>query len=404
MAGPEVEPRPPRPTDAGRDNVVTAVADSPTFSARHPRPTSKGIHMRAAIFTEQNGPLSVEDVTPTDPGPGDVIVRITASGLCHSDISVINGSLPMPPPAILGHEGTGVVESVGAEVSRLEVGDRVIGSFIPACGVCWYCHNDQSNLCENTYTVMMNPRATRSDGTLLPTMTGLGTFAEQMTCAEMSLVKVETDLPDEMLALIGCGVTTGVGAALFTAKVTPGSSAVVIGCGGVGQAVIQGARIAGAARIIAVDPVALKRDTALKLGATDAIDPTAGDLMTQVLELTGGRGGDFVFEVIGNPDLITQAFMCTRAGGTTIAVGVPRSDASVSIPTFPLVLQEKRLLGCVYGSAQVRRDFPLLIGLVETGRLDVGDMVTRKLDLDEINDGFRAMQDGEVIRSVICAH
>ena len=360
--------------------------------------------MRAAVFTEMNGPLSVEDVTPTDPGPGDVVVRITASGLCHSDISVINGTLPMPPPAILGHEGAGIVEAVGGEVSRLKVGDRVIGSFIPACGVCWFCHNDQSNLCENTYTVMMNPRATRADGTAIPSMTGLGTFAEQMTCAEMSLVKVETDLPDEQLALIGCGVTTGVGAALWTAQVTPGSSAVVIGCGGVGQAVIQGARIAGASRIIAVDPVALKRDTALKLGATDVIDPTEGDLMTQVLELTGGRGGDFVFEVIGNPDLITQAFMCTRAGGTTIAVGVPRSDASVSIPTFPLVLQEKRLLGCVYGSAQVRRDFPRLIGLIETGRLDVGDMVTRRIDLDEINDGLRAMIDGEVIRSVICAH
>ena len=357
--------------------------------------------MRAAVFTEMNGPLSVEDVTPIDPGPRDVVVRVKASGLCHSDLSVMNGSLPMPPPAILGHEGAGVVEHVGPEVSRVKVGDRVIGSFIPACGICWFCLNDQSNLCENTFTVMMNPRATRADGTVLPTMTGLGTFAEQMIVDEMSVVKVETDLPDDQLALIGCGVTTGVGAALNTARVKPGSFVVVIGCGGVGQAVIQGARIAGAARIVAVDTVALKRDTALKLGATDVIDPADGDLASQVMGLTSGRGTDYVFEVTGNTDLITAAFMATRAGGATIAVGVPRSDQSVSIPTFPLVIQEKRLLGCVYGSAQVRRDFPRLIGLIETGRLEVGDMVSRTITLDEINEGFRAMVAGEVIRSVI---
>ncbi|HEY8217188.1 MAG TPA: Zn-dependent alcohol dehydrogenase [Acidimicrobiia bacterium] len=357
--------------------------------------------MRAAIFTEQDGPLVVEDVTPTDPGPRDVVVRVTASGICHSDLSVINGTLPMPPPAILGHEGAGIVEEVGPEVRHLAKGDRVIGSFIPACHSCWYCHNHQSNLCENTYTVMMSPRATRADGSVLPTMTGLGTFAEQMTCDEMSLVKVETDLPDEQLALIGCGVTTGVGAALNTAQVQPGSTVVVIGCGGVGQAVIQGARIAGASRIVAVDPVALKRDMALKLGATDAVDPGDGDVPSQIMGLTSGRGGDYVFEVIGNTDLITQAFLCTRAGGATIAVGVPRSDSMITIPSFPLILQEKRLLGTVYGSSQVRRDFPRLIGLVETGRLDLGGMVSRTLTLDEVNEGLRAMQDGEVIRSVM---
>ena len=357
--------------------------------------------MRAAIFTENDGPLSVEDVTPTDPGPRDVVVRITASGLCHSDLSVINATLPMPPPAILGHEGAGVVESVGAEVSRVKKGDRVIGSFIPACGTCWFCLRDMSNLCENTYTVMATPRAHRSDGSVLPTMTGLGTFADMMTCDEMSVVKVETDLPDEQLALIGCGVTTGVGAALNTARVEPGSSVVVIGCGGVGQAVIQGARIAGAARIIAVDPVALKRDTALKLGATDAVDPADGDVVAQVQALTSGRGADYAFEVIGVPDLITQAFNCVRSGGTAVAVGVPRFDTVVSLPTFPLILSEKRLLGTVYGSAQVRRDFPRLVELVETGRLDIGDMVSRTISLDEINKGFDAMKAGEVIRSVI---
>jgi S-(hydroxymethyl)glutathione dehydrogenase/alcohol dehydrogenase len=357
--------------------------------------------MRAAVFTANDAPLTIEEVTPVPPGPRDVMVRITASGLCHSDLSVMNGTLPLPPPAILGHEGTGIVESVGDDVTSVAVGDRVIGTFIPSCGACWFCLHDQSNLCERTYDVMFVPRAERADGASLTAMTGLGTFAETMTCDEMSLVKVNTDLPDEQLALIGCGVTTGVGAALNTARVTAGSTVVVIGCGGVGQAVIQGARIADAARIVAVDPVALKRETALRLGATDVIDPTDGDLVEQVKALTEGRGADYAFEVIGRPETIVQAFECVRNGGAAIAVGVPPIDASVSIPTFPLVLSEKRLLGCTYGSAQVRRDFPRLVQLVEAGRLDIGDMVSQEISLDDVNAGFEAMKAGEVIRSVI---
>jgi len=357
--------------------------------------------MRAAIFTELNGPLSVEDVTPIDPGPGDVVVRITASGVCHSDLHVISGSLPMPPPCILGHEGTGVVEAIGPEVKGLQVGDHVIGTFIPACGVCWHCLHDESHLCENTYAVMGSPRATRGDGTPLMTMTGLGTFAEYMTCAEMSLVKIETDVPDEQLALIGCGVTTGVGAALNTARVQPGDTVAVIGCGGVGQSVIQGAKIAGASVIIAVDPVALKRESALGLGATHTVDPGEGDAVEQVKALTGGRGVDYAFEVIGMPSTVAQAFDMARAGGAAVAVGVSHFTESITIPSFPLVLSEKRLLGCVYGSAQVRRDFPRLVGFVENGRLDLGNMISKTLPLDDINEAFRAMKDGEVIRSVL---
>lgn len=357
--------------------------------------------MRAAIFTEQNGPLSVEDVDPIDPGPRDVVVRITASGVCHSDLHVITGGLPMPPPAILGHEGTGVVEAVGSEVKGLQVGDRVIGSFIPACGTCWFCLRDESHLCENTYTVMAAPRAHRHDGTPLMTMTGLGTFADHMTCDEMSLVKIETDLPDEQLALIGCGFTTGVGAALNTAKVQPGDTVAVIGCGGVGQSVIQGAKVAGAAQIIAIDLVPYKRESALALGATHTVDPGEADAVEQVMALTGGRGVDYAFEVIGVPDLIVQAFNMARTGGAAVAVGVPHFMDSITIPSFPLVLSEKRLLGCVYGSAQVRRDFPRLVSLVQSGRLDLGGMVSRTMGLDDINEAFRAMKDGEVIRSVL---
>ncbi|HZJ26227.1 MAG TPA: zinc-binding dehydrogenase [Acidimicrobiia bacterium] len=218
---------------------------------------------------------------------------------------------------------------------------------------------------------------------------------------DSSLVKVETDLPDEQLALIGCGVTTGVGAALNTARVEPGSTVAVIGCGGVGQAVIEGARIAGAARIIAIDPVELKRKAAEQLGATDLVDPSAGDPIAAVQGLTGGRGADYAFEVIGLPETIQQAWGTARRGGTVIVVGMPRLDSQVTLPGFGLFFEEKKLLGCVYGSAQVRRDFPRFVGLVESGRLDLGSLVSRRIQLEDVNDAFRAMQAGEVIRSVI---
>jgi S-(hydroxymethyl)glutathione dehydrogenase/alcohol dehydrogenase len=355
--------------------------------------------MKAALCLEQDQPLSVEDVTPLDPGPGDVIVRITASGVCHSDLSVINGTLPAGR-VVLGHEGTGVIEKVGDDVVGLAVGDRVIGSFIPACGVCWYCLHDQSNLCAHTYDVMFVPRVRRADGEEMVTMTGLGTFAEMMTVKQMSVVKVETDLPDDQLALIGCGVTTGVGAALNTAEVQPGSIVAVIGCGGVGQAVIQGARIAGAARIIAIDPVALKREAALLNGATHVVDPTDADPIEAVRALSGGRGADYAFEVIGTAGTVRQAVDSTRPGGTAVMVGVPKLGTDVSIPAMT-VLEEKKVLGCVYGGAQVRRDFPRLISLIEHGKLDVGSMVTKTMHLHEVNDAISAMQNGEVIRSVL---
>jgi S-(hydroxymethyl)glutathione dehydrogenase/alcohol dehydrogenase len=221
-----------------------------------------------------------------------------------------------------------------------------------------------------------------------------------MTVQQMSVVKVETDLPDEQLALIGCGVTTGVGAALNTAQVEPGSIVAVIGCGGVGQAVIQGARIAGAARIIAVDPVALKREAAIVNGATHVVDPGDVDPIQAVKDLSGGRGADYAFEVIGTAATVRQAVDSTRPGGTAVMVGVPKLGTDVSIPAMT-VLEEKKVLGCVYGGASVRRDFPRLISLIEHGKLDVGNMVTRTMHLHEVNDAISAMQNGEVIRSVL---
>jgi S-(hydroxymethyl)glutathione dehydrogenase / alcohol dehydrogenase len=359
--------------------------------------------MRAAVFTETGGPLSIENLDPAPPGPRDVVVELGASGVCHSDLSLKNGYVPIMPGTVLGHEGAGTVVEIGKDVSGIKKGDRIIASFIPACGICWFCLNDQSHLCDTEFEVMMKQRGKRSDGSDYSAMTGLGTFAEAMTCDQSSIVKIDTSVTDDQLALIGCGVTTGVGAALNTAQVHPGATVAVIGCGGVGQAVIQGARIAGASRIIAVDPVEMKRKTAEQVGATDFVDPNAGDPVAQVQQLTSGRGVDYSFEVIGLPETTLQAFNMIRKGGTAVMVGMTRAEATLTLSTFDLFYNEKTLKGCKYGSGQVRRDFQRFADLIETGRLDTGSMVSRTIKLDEVNEAFRAMEAGEVIRSVITA-
>jgi S-(hydroxymethyl)glutathione dehydrogenase/alcohol dehydrogenase len=357
--------------------------------------------MRAAVLNAYNEPLVIEELSAPNLGPNEVRVHIDASGVCHSDLTVQKGGVPMPPPLILGHEGSGTVIEVGDAVTRVKKGDRIIASFTAMCGNCWFCLHDKSNLCQRTTDTMLATRGIKSDGTNVFGMTGLGTFSDEMVLSELQAVPIQTELPAEVLALIGCGVTTGVGASLNTAQITPGSSVAVIGCGGVGQAVIQGARIAGAARIFAIDPVEMKRKTAEQNGATDLIDPNAGDPIEAVKEATGGRGADFVLEVIGLPETIIQAFNTARSGGTVVVVGMPRVEAMVTMPAFPLFSDEKNLKGCMYGSSQNRRDFQRYVDLVETGRLNVADMVSRRIKIDEINDAFRAMEAGEVIRSVI---
>lgn len=357
--------------------------------------------MRAAVYVGDATTLAIEDVKPNPPGPRDVVVEIGASGVCHSDLSIMRGYVPVPPGMVLGHEGAGKVVEVGAEVSRVKKGDRVVASFVPACGACWHCLRDQSELCEIENEVSMAMRGTRPDGNPYFCMTGLGTFSSAMTVNEASVVKVETDLPDAQLALIGCGVTTGVGAALNTAQVRPGATVAVLGCGGVGQAVIQGARIAGAGRIIAIDPQPLKQKMAKQLGATDVVDPSKGDPVEQVKALTGGRGADYAFEVIGLPETIATTYQLTRRGGEVIVVGMARFDAQFTVPAFGIFFEQKTIKGCKYGSAQVRRDFPRFVELIETGRLDTSSMVSKTIKLDGVNDAFKAMESGEVIRSVI---
>lgn len=359
--------------------------------------------VRCAVLHELGADLSVETVTPLARGPRDVVVEIRASGICHTDLSMRNGLFPtmFSGPMIGGHEGAGVVVDVGPQVSRVAVGDRVITSFRPACGTCTYCTAGRTHLCDSLASLLRRPRAAREDGTRANAMSGIGTFSESLTCDEASVVRVETDLPDAHLALLGCGMTTGVGAALFTARVQPGSTTVVVGCGGVGQAVVQGCAVAGASRIIAVDPVASKRALALRAGATDAIDPENGSAVDQVRELTRGLGVDFAFDVVGGPVTVPSSYAMLDKGGMLVLVGYGPIDSELRLPAFDLQSQEKVVKGCVAGSAQIRRDYQKFIDLIEHGRLNTDDLVSQEVALGDINGAMQAMLSGEVVRSVI---
>nr|WP_238438699.1 Zn-dependent alcohol dehydrogenase [Frankia nepalensis] len=357
--------------------------------------------MRVAVAYEAGKPLVMEDLPVPAVGPRDVLVRITASGICHTDINVIEGRSALKLPIVPGHEATGLVEEVGADVRRVRPGQRVLASVSPACGSCWWCVNGMSNHCERGPLVQTAARFDLPDGQTARAVCGCGSFAEAMVVDEASVVAVETDLPDEQLALLGCGVTTGVGAALNTAQVTPGSSVAVIGCGGVGQSVIQGARIAGAAMIIAIDPAPARRDAAVPARATHTVDPTAADPVEQVKALTQGRGAEYGFEVVGFPELMEQAFALTRMEGTVTLVGMPAVGATITLPAIGAVFSGKKLVGSPVGGSQILRDFPRFIRLAESGRLDLGQMVSQRIKLEEINEGIRLTAGAEGTRTVI---
>jgi S-(hydroxymethyl)glutathione dehydrogenase/alcohol dehydrogenase len=355
--------------------------------------------VRAAIYVPGADDLVVETVEPLAPSDRDVVVRIAASGVCHSDQAVIDGK--RLGPIMLGHEATGTVEWAGSEVTRVRPGDQVIMSLTPVCGTCWYCARNETHLCDRNAQMMPRVRATRADGSQANALAGIGSFADVITADEASCVPVHTDVPADQLALIGCGFTTGFGAAVNTAAVPPGAAVAVIGAGGVGTAAILGAQVAGAARIIAVDPVPMKRESALRFGATDVVDPGAGDAIEQVQALSGGRGVDFAFEAVGSHALELQALQMTRRGGTTVFIGVPGFARSLELPSMQLIMEDRTVKGSYYGSARVLRDFPRFIELIESGRLDVASMVTRRYSLDAVNDAVAAMRDGEVVRGVV---
>ncbi len=359
--------------------------------------------MKAAVMRANNAPLELEDIEIDDPGPGEVLLKTAASGICHSDLTVIEGGLPMPPPCVLGHEPAGVVEAVGDGVVDFAPGDHVIGCITQWCGVCKFCTGGRPYLCPTQFAGRPEGAQSRlrtRGGDPLFQFANLSSFAEKMLCPERSLVKIRDDMPLDRASLIGCGVTTGLGAALNTVHIPAGASVVIVGCGGVGLAALQGARIVGAGKLIAVDAQSWKFPLAQKLGATDCIDATDGDPVAAVHELTGG-GADFVFECIGLVPTVQQSVAMTGRGGTTVLVGVVPMTELVPISTADLTLQEKKVTGSYMGSNRFRFDMPKYVDFYLDGRLNLDEMISSRIELDEVNGAFDRMRKGEVARQVI---
>lgn len=358
--------------------------------------------MKAAVLRAYNTPLEIEDLVLDSIGTNEVLVETKACGICHSDLHCIEGGLPVPPPTVLGHEPAGIVQEVGAGVTHVKPGDHVIGCLSAFCGNCDYCTRGEPNLCGGASTTRppdATPRIRKGDETIHQ-FAHLSAFAEQMVVHENALVKIREDMPLDRAALIGCGVTTGLGAALNTARVRPGDTCVVIACGGVGLSAIQGCRIAGASKIIAVDTVASKRELAMKLGATHAVDGLADDAAQQIAELTGG-GADYAFECIGTPGTCTLAFASIRKGGNCVIVGVVPLGVDWPIPALDLVLSGKNILGSMMGGNRFRIDMPRYVDFYLDGRLMLDEMISARIPLEEVNDAFEAMKTGEGARRVI---
>lgn len=363
---------------------------------------------KAAVCGGVGEALEIVDVEVLAPRAGEVKVRLGASGVCHSDLSVQNGTLLQALPAVLGHEGAGTVEEVGEGVTRVAPGDHVVISWVPQCGECYFCVRGQGELCEPGSIANMTggmldgtPRF-QYDGKPLMQMAGAGTFTEFTVIPEISVVKIDPSIPLEDAALIGCGVLTGFGAAVNTASIREGDSVAVIGCGGVGLNTIQGALHAGAERVIAVDMVDGKLQTAQKFGATDLVNASEGDPVAQVMELTGGRGADVAFEVIGFGSTIEQALNMARRGGQAIVVGVPKMEEMVSFnAAMGLVFAEKQIRGCWYGSSNVHTDIPKLTALYQEGKLKLSELISREITLEQVNDALEAMGSGDIARQVI---
>lgn len=355
---------------------------------------------RAAVLRETGAPLDIVDIELAPTGPEQVRVRLRATGVCHSDLSIARGGLRHPLPAVPGHEGAGVVTEVGANVTSVAVGDAVILNWTPACGACWFCGRGEPYLCDRAAAdSLAAPYATSGGEAVVPVL-GAGAFAEETLVLERAVVPMPDGVPFEVAALVGCAVTTGFGAVVNTARVAKGDSVVVLGCGGVGLSIVQGARYAGAATIVAVDLSEEKRALAAALGATHTVDG-GDDVEAFVRGLTEGRGADHAFEAIGRGATIRTAYRVARRGGTVVVVGAGRHDDKVEFSALELFFQARSIVGCVYGSADVARDFPRILGLYASGELDLDRLITKRIGLDDVNAALDAMEAGEGARSVV---
>ena len=357
--------------------------------------------MKAAVLRAVGAPLQIEEVELDALGPREVRVRTVASGVCHSDLHVIEGENPWELPLVLGHEPAGVVEDIGSLVSAVKVGDRVVACSSAFCGACAFCSAGKTHLCGGMATLRSEGEPSRllQGGKPIGQFAYLSSFAEEMLLHENSLVVVRDDMPLDRASLLGCGVLTGVGAVLNTARVRPGETAVVIGCGGVGLSVIQGLRIAGASRIVAIDTQEWKLDLALKLGATEGV--LAGDTAVgEVQERTAG-GADYAFECIGNKHTIPQALAMLKSGGSCLLVGLMPVGERFEIAGFDLVLGAKTLQGSLMGSNQFRLDIPRLVDFYLSGALNLDDMISERIPLEQVNNAFDDLRQGRSARSVI---
>jgi S-(hydroxymethyl)glutathione dehydrogenase/alcohol dehydrogenase len=358
--------------------------------------------MKAAMFHGPKQPLLIEDVELDKPQQHEVLVRTVASGVCHSDLHFVDGFYPYPAPAVLGHEAAGIVEEVGKDVTYLKPGDHVIACLSVYCGECESCMSGHPNRCSNKAATQRDPKdkpRITQKGKLINQFLDLSSYCEKMLVHEHALVKINNDIPLDRAALVGCGVTTGVGAALNTAKVAPGSTVAVFGCGGVGLAAIQGARIAGARKIIAVDMFEGKLAMAKRLGATDSVDASNSDPVDEIRKMTGG-GVDYSFEAIGLKKAAEQAFNALKPGGTATVIGMIPVGQKVEIDGF-MFLSERKLQGSNMGSNRFRIDMPRYLDFYLQGRLKLDEMISRRGKLEDVNEAFRAMKAGEVARTVL---
>jgi alcohol dehydrogenase len=351
-------------------------------------------------------PLEIVEVDLDGPGRGEVLVRVAAAGLCHSDLSVIDGSRPRPTPMVLGHEAAGVVAAVGQGVADLAVGDHVVMVFVPSCGHCLPCATGRPALCEpgaranGAGSLLSGARRLAFAAEPVNHHLGVSAFAEFAVVAQESCVKVNKSLLFEHAALFGCAVLTGVGAVVNTARVPVGAAVAIVGLGGVGLAAVIGAVAAGARQIVAVDLVPTKRDHALQLGATDAVDAGAPDAVKQIKDITHG-GAEFCIESAGAVPALELAYAATARGGVTVTAGLPHPDRKLSIQAVSLVVEERTLKGSYIGSCVPRRDLPNFVGLFLAGRLPVDKLLTHRLRLDEINEGFDRLREGVGVRQVV---
>src|SRR5262252_3631252 len=362
--------------------------------------------MRAAVLYQPGEPLRVEEVELAAPRAGEVRVRVAAAGVCHSDYHYMRGDLVGNLPAVLGHEGAGVVEEVGPGVTSVRPGDHVVLLWRTSCGRCEFCSTGRPALCPDGAAVRASGRMPDGtsrlsrDGVEIKHFLGVSCFAEQTVCQERSVLKLPDGVPLPVGAVAGCAVMTGVGAVVNTARVEPGSSVLVVGAGGVGLCAIMGAVLAGAARIVAADLNAGRLELATAFGATDVVDASREDVVQAVKQVTGG-GVDYAFEVIGLPATVVQAVKALRAGGTAVAIGIAPAGAAAPVDLGELVRQEKTLKGSIYGSTRPQADFPRLFELYRRGRLPLDRLVTRQWPLQEINEAYEALAAGTVARSVV---